>query len=217
MIFTHGDNSIFYTVSGSGSPLVLLHGNGGTHAMFDDAVKALESSYTVYAIDAPGHGESAGRSSLNYYDMAENIAEFMTALRLRGAGFVGYSDGAIIGLIIAYRHKNLIGSLISCGANSYPRGVISSCWKDVQREAAKSKNIYAMLMLSKFCIKKRQLGKIQSKVTVLAGEHDLIKRRNTLFIHRNIKNSRLEILRGEDHGSYVYDAKKLVALVEKYL
>ena len=50
---------IFYEVRGSGAPLLMLHGNGETHAIFDEAADLLARYFTVYTPDTRGHGASS--------------------------------------------------------------------------------------------------------------------------------------------------------------
>lgn len=49
---------LYYDKTGNGSPLLLLHGNGEDHTIFDLLIPMLEQHYTVYAIDTRGHGAS---------------------------------------------------------------------------------------------------------------------------------------------------------------
>ena len=43
---TSGAN-LFYEKCGEGQPLILLHGNGETHAIFDKAIPILKKQFTV--------------------------------------------------------------------------------------------------------------------------------------------------------------------------
>ena len=51
-----GSVTLHYEQSGSGRPLILLHGNGESSAIFDAAIPLLAERFTVYAIDSRGHG-----------------------------------------------------------------------------------------------------------------------------------------------------------------
>lgn len=53
------------------------------------------------------------------------------------------------------------------------------------------------------------LKKIAIPVHVLAGEKDIIKLEHTKLIANNIKNSTLEIIKKENHGSYIIHSDKL--------
>jgi pimeloyl-ACP methyl ester carboxylesterase len=50
--------TLTFTRSGSGAPLVLLHGIGGSRHSWDPVIPALAEHFDVLAIDLPGHGDS---------------------------------------------------------------------------------------------------------------------------------------------------------------
>ena len=70
---------LYYEKSGKGAPLLLLHGNGEDHTIFDKLVPLLEQSYTVYAIDSRGHGESNPTDDFHYDGMADDIAKLISS------------------------------------------------------------------------------------------------------------------------------------------
>ncbi len=55
---------IFYEMVGQGRPVVLIHGNGEDHTVFDRTVHLLEETYTCYLPDSRGHGKSHWTGSL---------------------------------------------------------------------------------------------------------------------------------------------------------
>lgn len=73
---------LFYEKEGSGPPLVLVHGNGEDHFIFDQCTKALSGSFTVYRPDSRGHGKSSRVPKLHYQDMADDMVLFIKELEL---------------------------------------------------------------------------------------------------------------------------------------
>ena len=55
MEFQTAQGPLFYEVTGQGRPLILLHGNGEDHSIFDKAVAQLAQRFQVFAIDTRGH------------------------------------------------------------------------------------------------------------------------------------------------------------------
>ncbi len=49
---------LYYTPPGPRPPLLLLHGNGETHQLFDALIPPPAQHYTVYALDSRGHGQA---------------------------------------------------------------------------------------------------------------------------------------------------------------
>ena len=108
--------------TGAGRTLVMVHGNGEDHTIFDEAVGVLKEDFDCVCPDSRGHGGSAPVSEFHYEDMAEDVIALMEALDLRDAVFYGFSDGGIVGLLAAARCSR-ISTLIVSGANVTPRGV----------------------------------------------------------------------------------------------
>ena len=50
---------IYYEQTGSGRPLIMVHGNGEDHTIFDKAANVLKDSFTCYLVDSRGHGQSS--------------------------------------------------------------------------------------------------------------------------------------------------------------
>jgi pimeloyl-ACP methyl ester carboxylesterase len=94
--FTASDGArIAYRDSGSGTPIVLLHGLMA-HGGFFDGQAALAKNFRIISIDLRGHGESAGGEAPGVERMAADVAELAEALGLEGAVGVGWSLGATI-------------------------------------------------------------------------------------------------------------------------
>ena len=83
---------LFYEKAGEGRPLLLVHGNGEDHTIFDEAAAELAGSFTCYAVDSRCHGQSGGSGALHYWDMAADMLAFLEALD--GAGMQAYLDEA---------------------------------------------------------------------------------------------------------------------------
>lgn len=71
------------------------------------------------------------------------------------------------------------------------------------------------LMAEEPDIRRTDLQKIRIPVYLTAGEKDMIREPHTKFIAENIKNSRLRILEGETHSSYVMDSEKLLPIIKE--
>ena len=92
-----------YAVYGeSGHPLILVHGNGGSHKSLEEAALYLANEYTVYAIDSRCHGQSSDPGEISYDLMAKDIKEFIETLGLEKPYLMGHSDGGINALTVAY-------------------------------------------------------------------------------------------------------------------
>ena len=85
--------------SGSGEPLLLIHGFGSFRGAWEPVLPALERERDVIAIDIPGFGDSpADVDHPTPARLAERIARFMDELGLERAHVAGFSMGGWITL-----------------------------------------------------------------------------------------------------------------------
>ncbi len=207
---------INYEVYGAGEPFVLLHGNGEDHTIFYELIEDLKNDYTVYAIDSRSHGKS-GEGELSYSLMAEDVKCLIESLNLEKPIVYGFSDGGIIGLVLASKYPDLISTLISSGANVTPSGL-----KWYIRAFFKVQNFFKpspflSLMINEPNITSEDLNGIKANVLVLCGSRDMVPYKHSEYIARNIPNATFKVLKGETHGSYVINSKKLYPIIKSYL
>ncbi len=208
---------LFYKVSGNGPAIVLVHGNGEDHQIFNETAKLLEQNWTVYALDSRGHGKSSGGEVLGYEVMAEDVAEFIRTLKLERPLYCGFSDGGIIGLLAAIKYTGLFSKLVICGANADPRGLKHFWFLFFTLMEKLRPDPKTGMMLKEPHITGAQLGRISIPVLVLAGEKDMIREDHTRYLSSMIKNSYLKILPGEGHGTYIVHSRKLYHAMKKFL
>lgn len=209
--------TLYYKVSGSGPAVLLVHGNGEEHSIFDETAKLLEKNHTVYALDSRSHGKSSKTDALGYEAMAEDIAGFIGELNLKRPAYCGFSDGAIIGLLAAIRHPYLFSRMVLCGANTYPQGLKGRWLKLFGLLEKISHDPKLLMILREPQITTEELMGISIPTMILAGERDMVRDSHTRYLASHIKNSRLHVLPGENHGSYVVHSRKLYHLMKKFL
>ena len=80
-----------------------------------------------------------------------------------------------------------------------------------------SKDKLFKMMLKEPNISIEELKTIKTPTVVLAGEKDVIKLKHTKQISDNIQNSKLEIIKNENHGSYIIHSDKIYDILKKYI
>ncbi|MEG1180878.1 MAG: alpha/beta hydrolase [Oscillospiraceae bacterium] len=208
---------LFYEKSGDGPPIILLHGNGETHEIFDVLTKSLEKNFSVYSVDSRRHGKSTRGCTLSYELMANDIAQLIEKLCLEKPVIYGFSDGGIIGLLLAIEHGELVGTIIASGANATPNGLKRSLRAYLKVSSLFKKSPLTELMLSEPNISADELRKIKNDVVLLAGQRDLILQKHTRYIASNIKGCRVQILPKENHSSYIVHSQKLYDILAPYI
>jgi pimeloyl-ACP methyl ester carboxylesterase len=105
--------TIAYSVAGTGPPLMLIHGLGGTRHTWRHLMTALARTHTTIALDLPGHGESdapAGNYSFGGHACA--VRDLLVALGHPRASIAGHSLGGGIALQIAYQFPERTDRLV---------------------------------------------------------------------------------------------------------
>lgn len=213
MYFKTSGAKLYYEQHGNGKPLILLHGNGENHEIFNKAIPILEKHFTVYAIDSRGHGKSSEVSELHYDDMAQDIYEFVCGLDIDAPIVYGFSDGGIVALLMAIQYPQLLAGIIASGVNAAPKG-IKSLWLTLFKVYYFfTKSPMFRLMLSEPDITAEMLNKIQIPVSIIGGSRDMIKYQHMKWISENVADGRFTILNGETHSSYVIDNEKLANII----
>jgi pimeloyl-ACP methyl ester carboxylesterase len=110
---------MYYEVSGSGEPLIVLHGAYMNIPLMGPIIPKLAQSHRVYAIELQGHGRTTDIDRpLTYPNLADDVAAFMEAVGLAKADVFGYSMGAMTGLQLAIRHPEKVNKLVF-GSGAY--------------------------------------------------------------------------------------------------
>ncbi len=104
---------------GSGPPVVLLHGQPGTHASWDPVLGLLEPSLRVLVPDRPGYGETDGEAR-GVAANAELVARLIEACVAGPATVVAHSWSGAVAVLLADAHPGLVSALVLVGASCTP-------------------------------------------------------------------------------------------------
>jgi pimeloyl-ACP methyl ester carboxylesterase len=108
-----GGVKTYYEVTGTGQPLILLHGGLCTAESWDAQAPVLAEHYRVYVPERYGHGRTRDIDGpITYENMAQHTIGFMEALGIDSAHLAGWSDGALVALLVALRRPKLARKLV---------------------------------------------------------------------------------------------------------
>ena len=105
----------FSTNTGTGPPLLLLHGFTGCTRNWEPLVPHLAQSHTVVTVDLPGHGQTASPADLAFYRMGPLATKLITLMEGLGHAtfdLLGYSMGGRLALFMAAHYPKQISRLV---------------------------------------------------------------------------------------------------------
>jgi pimeloyl-ACP methyl ester carboxylesterase len=105
--------TLAHAESGSGTPLVFVHGWACDHTLFASQVTHFSRSHRVVAVDLRGHGASdAPLQDYTVAGFADDLAWQCVQLGLVRPVIVGHSMGGTIALELAARYPNLAAAIV---------------------------------------------------------------------------------------------------------
>jgi pimeloyl-ACP methyl ester carboxylesterase len=217
----HDGAQIYYATFGSGTPVILLHGGLANGRYWGNQVPALtRAGYRAILIDSRGHGRSSRDARPFTYElMASDVIAVMDRLGIAKAAVVGWSDGAIIGLVMALKHPERLTRVFAFAANMDPSGVkpdadsnptfarfVDQASQDypalspTPTEFPDFKKAIERMWDAEPNYKAADLAQIHTPVAIVDGDHDeAIKREHTDYLARGIPYAKLIILPGASH------------------
>ena len=208
--------SLFYAAEGAGKPVILLHGNGGSHNDLETTQRELaQAGYMVYALDSRGQGANQRLDEYHYKDMASDVYEFIKLKGLQKPAVFGFSDGGIIALQLEVMYPGTLGAIVTGGANIFVHGSLVPEF-EFGFLAQPSDEPLVKMMQSEPTMTVEDMAGIAAPALIMSGEKDLILADHTRLIGNNIPDARVKILDGEDHGSYICNSRKLAPLMLEF-
>lgn len=229
---------LYYSKIGHGSPVVLLHGGLGNADYWGHQVKALAARHTVISVDSRGHGRSTRDARPYGYDlMADDVIALLDQLNIPRADFVGWSDGAILGLDLAMRYPQRVGKVFAYAANTRTDGVKEGVENNPTFAAyiERAGQEYAKLsptpgeyqafveQISHMWASQpnwsdADLSRIKAPVLIVDGDRDeAIKREHTEYMAATIPGAGLLILPNTSHFAFLQDPGFFNAALEHFL
>ena len=100
---------LHYEVTGTGPPLVFVHGMCGRGGVWSGQVERLSDEFTCVTYDRRGHGASTDGDVPHTVSLhGDDFAALVTKLDLAPVLYVGSSGGARIGVDVVLRHAELL-------------------------------------------------------------------------------------------------------------
>jgi pimeloyl-ACP methyl ester carboxylesterase len=202
---------LYYEIYGTGKPLILLHGNGGSIEGQSGRIEFFRKYFKVVAIDSRAHGKSGDSPDkpLTYEQMANDVKVLLDSLSLDSAYVWGQSDGGIIGLLLAIYYPDKLVKLATFGANIFPgkKAVFDEIDRMVLDTIKHSTDNHTIRLYSLLAyqphITVKQLSEIKCPVLLMTGDRDAVRLDHSIKIFESIPNANLFVMPGATHfGAY---------------
>jgi pimeloyl-ACP methyl ester carboxylesterase len=118
---------VWHEVHGTtGDPVLLLHGGfAGASSWAAQAPALTAAGFHVYLPERRGHAHTADvEGPLTYAVMADDTIGYLEAVIAGRAHLVGWSDGAVVAMLVAMRRPDLVGRMVVIGQYYNSRGRI---------------------------------------------------------------------------------------------
>src|SRR5688572_4202618 len=216
----HDGVRIWYASYGSGPTVILLHGGLGHSGNWGYQVPALVSSgYQTVVIDSRGHGRSTrDERPFSYELMAADVSAVMDRLKLEKAALVGWSDGAVIALILSDKTPAHVAGVFFFACNMDPSGtkefeftpIIGRCisrhMKDYAQLSATPEQFnefseaVGLMQRTQPNYSADDLAQISVPVAIVHSEHDeFIRREHAGYLAQSIPNAEFIFLPDVSH------------------
>jgi pimeloyl-ACP methyl ester carboxylesterase len=199
---------------GERPPVILLHSGEASSDIWGWQVPALVADHRrVIVIDSRGHGRSSWDGRIGYELMARDVIAVMDAAGIDRADVVGWSDGAIVSLIMAMKHSERVRRVFAFGANTdvagglNPLGALAPVSRSAEallrdeyaRDTGSARGFDALvaadtrMQLTEPNYLADKLAAIRGPAIAIAdGDHDeLIRHRHTEYLARTIPGATL--------------------------
>jgi pimeloyl-ACP methyl ester carboxylesterase len=234
------------TVGGSHEQTVLLlHGGlSESDSMLETVGGPIGERYRVAAFDRRGHGRTADTPEpFHYDDMADQTVAVLEHLG-GSAHVVGYSDGGIIGLLVALRRPDLLDRLVLIGTNFHhdglrqldpPDGGGDGGGGDADDAFARIAQTYAehspdgadhfeefiaktfTMFASEPTMTVADLARVEVPRLVLVGDDDLVELPHTVELYESIPDAQLAVVPAASHLLPIEQPEETARIILRYL
>lgn len=231
----------YETAGDDGPPLVLLHpGLFGAESWFAQRDPLAAAGFRVWLPERRGHSHTPDvPGPLSYQAMADDTVAFLEAVVPGPAHLVGWSDGAVVGALVAMQRPDLVNRLVLIGqyfdhSGQAPDDVVDQLrqWRDdpppflheyYDQVSPDGPGHYAEFLgktLDMFDrepnIAPSQLATIAADTLVLQGDQDAVTLTHSAAVAAAIPRARLAVLPGT-HGLPVESPALVNELIATFL
>jgi len=213
--------TIYYEEQGTGDPLILMHGFGGTSAVWKPFVAEYARHYRVISWDMRGHGRSDNPDTSVVFlhaVAARDLLAIINALQLKNVKLIGHSSGGIVALYASIMKPDAIEAIVPVSAqinysdtvrsfikhNAMPEAYYEFAGLEKSHGKQKGKLIarqfyHFRLLQGDPLITDKQLATIKARTLIIHGDNDFVPVSQAWEMFQNIPHAHLSIIPNGGH------------------
>ena len=235
------DIDIAVSESGSGSPLILIHGRAFSKEMMGRVSDHYSGRFHVYSYDVRGHGESSKPGAFTMEDHVEDLKGLVGYYGMEGPAVIGLSMGSFIALKTAEKYPELFSKIVLIGTRGKSRPASEEPGPDEMTSKVFAPHITAdeidgfytdiagPVLLTD--AERAAIGeslqdfdllaeayKVKAPVLVLTGEHDgMSEPRTAREVADALPNARFESIPKAGHIAFFENPERVFELMDEFL
>lgn len=245
MDYIYKNKYVYFEKTGSGNPIILLHGWAASSTIFESITNILKTKYTIYVIDLPGFGKSEEPDKpYNLDDYVDLLYQFIIDLDIYNPILLGHSFGGRIAIKFASLY-NVSKLILVDSAGLKQKNFIKTKTKILLYKLKKkyykiTKNVikYNDLLINSGSTDYKEASVIMKKILVnVTNEYldkhlkditcdtliiwgkkdDVTPYYNAVKLKKKIKNAGLVTLEGVGHFPFIESKKTFNKILKSYL
>ena len=212
----------WYDEKGTGDPLVLLHPGGADSRAFGPNLAAFAARFRAFTPERRGHGHTSDvNGPITFELMAEDTIRFLEQVVGSPTRLVGYSDGAIVALLVALRRPDLVSHLVFVAGvfhydgwlpgvidpNQEPPAFMADSYGEVSPDGVDHYPVIvdklARMHLIEPVLTTADLARVNCRTLLMSGDDDEVSFEHTTTLYRALPNAELAVIPGTSHGLLV--------------
>ncbi|NYT10945.1 MAG: alpha/beta hydrolase [Methanomassiliicoccales archaeon] len=213
----------YYEIHGNGEPLVLMHGAWATIESLAFQVGPLSERFKVILVERRGHGRTPDTpGKFTYMQGAEDMKSVMEHLGVRRAHIVGWSDGGVIGLLMARHYSKCVSRFVCISGSYHYRGYTRAFARSFEDSTSESLDprigqVYRWtspdgpehfpivfekikgMSSSHPRYPKRELETIRVPTLIMSGDADIVSLEHSVNFFKGLPCAQLSIVPGTTH------------------
>ena len=211
----------WFDQQGVGEPLVLLHPGGADSRAFAPNLDAFAARFQTFTPERRGHGHTPDVGPITFELMAEDTIHFLERVVGGRARLLGYSDGAVVALLVALHRPDLVSRLVFVAGvfhhegwlpgvidpNNKPPEFMAASYGEVSPDGADHfpavVEKVVRMHLTEPALTAADLSQVTCRTLVMLGDDDEVALEHAVALYRALPNCELGVIPGTSHGLLV--------------